>query len=787
MVPSKETMESMKRSKRGFLGRFLRRDTLQSSQSTNNLRSIAPSAAPTTNISQLRATRSSVDLRAGIMSLEPLSRPLLASPPPSQWRLGSGSLPKSPSTPDFHRAGVTSHVRHDSNAPVFTDLSAPPVPPLPDPTSLSTLVTNMARQTSFQNLVPTSPLPVDGTPEKAAKLLGVETGEGYTSSATPTQKRMSRNAKRRQNKKSLKQAATDKARSMMGMDKAKEGTAVSEWDTESEFVNDDEEDETVGFLAVPPSIPTNKRSPRKAYYKARAANRMTSVAEHTVDNHELLHVTHPDGTTAEYDMDEGEHARKSGPPTPGAETLENHDQKATASSDEFDVPFEYGTVPFQFSTTTPIRTTHQSGNEGPSKHTPKIETSKPKTAKFAKPEKPKIAVPKKVSLTPAGYDLVAETMRRLELQKIVADHNSKKRAEMDAAVAQMKEKHGIYKKEFEELKKSFEHGTANKYTGKGKSNAAVQDEDIVIGNDMVGHIHIGGKCNCGHKHAFKSQSAVNPDSSVTWDPTIDKDNVRTYGNSQTARGQAVRQFKWSDVKIVDIPARKKRPEQAVASSRKTVATDNATTGPSNTTDVSAVAIVPFREQRRIRQSSITATNGMETPASSNPHVDRASSNVNPYAGARKSRERVAESLGHGKAVLDDKDSLFYYPVPKHLTEYAMEAPLDPSTIGLSTPSKTDKADKTKHHCINHGHIYRPVSLATLPDHASINAIPAALTSPSGRKENVPVGLKCAICGCTVVHGVVWQCDIPACKQEVCAGCRGKEEKVRAERAVESWI
>jgi hypothetical protein len=77
----------------------------------------------------------------------------------------------------------------------------------------------------------------------------------------------------------------------------------------------------------------------------------------------------------------------------------------------------------------------------------------------------------------------------------------------------------------------------------------------------------------------------------------------------------------------------------------------------------------------------------------------------------------------------------------------------------------------KHHCLQHGHVYRVLEFQELP-------------SPLKRKARL--GIKCEVCG-EVVRDKVWQCEVPVCMQEVCGECAARDEERRAEVAVKSWL
>lgn len=130
----------------------------------------------------------------------------------------------------------------------------------------------------------------------------------------------------------------------------------------------------------------------------------------------------------------------------------------------------------------------------------------------------------------------------------------------------------------------------------------------------------------------------------------------------------------------------------------------------------------------------------------------------------------------------------------------------------------------KHHCIVHGHLFHKIRLAdidvvapeqpaALPKTNSLKNLQAALencaqtpapTSPvledsssgwildtiSKRRDSVldpspeELTLPCAIC--RREENVIWRCDIPVCKVEVCYWCKKRLQKEHRERAVRAW-
>lgn len=121
---------------------------------------------------------------------------------------------------------------------------------------------------------------------------------------------------------------------------------------------------------------------------------------------------------------------------------------------------------------------------------------------------------------------------------------------------------------------------------------------------------------------------------------------------------------------------------------------------------------------------------------------------------------------------------------KALLERERNFARDQSDYSEPSANQNGRPDR-KHHCIISGHIFHPLNLSSLPRGAVVNGVPAWRINTRGSEEVVPVRIKCDACGLDI-EGTVWQCDIPACGQEVCGACAQRLEKEWMNRAVGSW-
>ncbi|KAH9871644.1 hypothetical protein J1614_005899 [Plenodomus biglobosus] len=93
---------------------------------------------------------------------------------------------------------------------------------------------------------------------------------------------------------------------------------------------------------------------------------------------------------------------------------------------------------------------------------------------------------------------------------------------------------------------------------------------------------------------------------------------------------------------------------------------------------------------------------------------------------------------------------------------------------------------SKHHCLQSGHIFRPVNLKQVPDEVSINSLEVRpyLQTHSGMKQHVHVPLACGRCG-EDVDEQMWECRIPICHVAVCALCAVNMQIEHEGRAIAS--
>ncbi|KAF2500827.1 hypothetical protein BU16DRAFT_259547 [Lophium mytilinum] len=122
--------------------------------------------------------------------------------------------------------------------------------------------------------------------------------------------------------------------------------------------------------------------------------------------------------------------------------------------------------------------------------------------------------------------------------------------------------------------------------------------------------------------------------------------------------------------------------------------------------------------------------------------------------------------------------------PRSIRSVEVRRPLGVDAMRLSTRTTRKRLHSVQHHCVISGHLFREIRLESVPQSGSINDVPVTYLNERGVRVGCEVRVGCDACGRNVGRSV-WQCELRACRQEVCWKCCLKLETAWLERAVAS--
>ncbi|KAI9822619.1 MAG: hypothetical protein M1827_000338 [Pycnora praestabilis] len=124
-----------------------------------------------------------------------------------------------------------------------------------------------------------------------------------------------------------------------------------------------------------------------------------------------------------------------------------------------------------------------------------------------------------------------------------------------------------------------------------------------------------------------------------------------------------------------------------------------------------------------------------------------------------------------------------YESPQPSSPLEERSPLPESPPQQEPAMRLATSPRAKHHCLLQGHVWQHLRLSKLPPNTTVGDLP--LPSEGAVRKRHDVKVNCDVCK-AVVQEYLWQCEIPACRREVCRECGQRLEKEKRNKAVGSW-